>query len=124
MGLIYNERTAVPRDIKSARDEENTFLADNNILDSDSNAQTKNFFHAFNSVGLSNESFFLTEDIILTHIHGHATGFTASLNTASNIIVDGTDVTLPIPNWRLKKGEILYSSVSGGGLNWIGYYVN
>ncbi len=148
MGLIYNEETAVRRDLKTQLDIETSFLNENNIVGRESDIQTNIFSHnkVNSGAGISDETYILTEDIILTEITasltceavagGNFAVFACYINGElifnHSVFSSATEpqsqfLKCDIPNWNIKKGSIFLTETNGkagsGGLSivWKGY---
>jgi len=86
------------------------------------------FIHSLSSGPLLTENYTLTEDVIIVYINigvGVGGSFTAGINDIpAGIIIDGSvGGNFAIPNWVLRAGERLHSSILNASIHWVGYYL-
>lgn len=86
------------------------------------------FIHVFTSGPLASEYYVLPYDVVIFYINiGVNAGgaFACALDDASNLIIDGSvGGNIAIPQWYLRKGQKLYSSVLSSSIKWVGIILN
>lgn len=88
---------------------------------------TTPFIHSVNAGGvLVVENYTVPADVVIQflNVSNNAGAFELQLNGA--IIIDGAvaiSQNFAIPNWLLRKGDIIRTTITNGGIHWLGIYL-